>query len=424
VSDYKALGDLERRAFVDQLNFFCHPSEEVSNPDQLMGRDRALNELRDSFETNGMNSFVWGLRGVGKTSLVHTACAKFSDTVRLAAAVACEKGSSSNDLLNDIFRRVVKDGKVDIKDKNLAGKLSLYGLTLSGSGGKLRERVEIDSVNHASDFLSTILTADFERRRDWVIVVDEFDQLENQDTIDFFTALAKQISVDKLPVKFVFCGVAANLNDLIGSHESVDRYLKAVELKPLLDGHIIDISKYVAFNMKVELHWGQLTRIAQIAAGYPHFAHVIMNEIIRAAYEQTPDAIDISAEVYRFGVQRAASGAATRLQNAYDAATKKGTDKYIEVLWSVADGQLLEKQFKSIRDDYARIMGARADRKALSNETHFRNHLNALCKPSHGSVLKRGKVGWYKFADPMLRSYVRMIAFSSDMDLGEESFEN
>jgi uncharacterized protein len=77
----KNLEHMERKEFVDHLNFFVHPSNEVSNPEQLKGRSSQLNQLRDAFETNGMNAFVWGLRGVGKTSLVHTACEKFSDTV-------------------------------------------------------------------------------------------------------------------------------------------------------------------------------------------------------------------------------------------------------------------------------------------------------------------------------------------------------
>ncbi len=416
------LGKMERKDFIHRLNFFVHPSEEVSNPDQLKGRASQLTQLRDAFETKGMNAFVWGLRGVGKTSLVHTACEKYRGTVQLAAAVSCEKESSFNDLLNDVFRRVEHGGKVNLRDAKIGLKLSAYGFTLEGQKSGSRERIEISTVNNASDFLRTILPNDHQSGREWVIVIDEFDQLENKKTLDSFTALAKQISVDKLPIKFVFCGVASNLNDLIGSHESVDRYLKAVALPPLLDGYIMEIIEYISENFGISLEKGQRTRIAQIACGYPHFAHVIMGEILRTAYEDAPDSAVISADVYKKGIQKAAKGAATRLQTAYDKATKKGSDKYIEVLWSVADGQLLDKQFKAIRDDYLRIMQARKGREAINDEQNFRNHLNSLCEPSHGSVIRRGKVGWYRFSDPMFRSYVRMVAHNSDIDLGEESF--
>ena len=416
------LSKMDRKQFIDQLNFFVHPSEEVSNPEQLKGRTAQLTQLRDAFETNGMNAFVWGLRGVGKTSLVHTACEKYQETVRLAAAVSCEKNSTFNDLLNDIFRRVIHSGKISINDRKLGAKLSAYGVTLEGQKGGFREKLEITSVNNASDFLNTILPPDYENGREWVIIIDEFDQLENKQTLGSFTALAKQISVDKLPIKFVFCGVASNLNDLIGSHESVDRYLKAIELPPLLDGFIMEIVDYIALNFGISMAKGQITRIAQIACGYPHFAHVIMREILGTAYERAPNLASISSEIYKEGIQKAAKGAATRLQNAYDKAIKKGTDKYIEVLWSVADGQLLDKQFKAILSDYSRLMLVRRGREVIYDEQNFRNHLNSLCQVSHGAVVKRGKVGWYSFSDPMFRSYVRMIAHNSDIDLGEESF--
>lgn len=421
MSDYF---NLPRREFINYVNQFIHPSEEVSDPAQLMGRDSALNQLRDAFETNGMNAFIWGQRGVGKTSLVHTACTKYAETVKLAAAISCHKESTFNELINDIYRRVIQQGKVPLSSNNFKAKLSAFGLSLEGQKDGFREKIEISSVNHASDFLRTILPTDFDNGKEWIIIVDEFDLLENKNTIDFFTTLAKQLSVDKAPVKFVFCGVASNLNDLIGSHESVERYLKAIELRPLLDGHIMDIIDYISKNFDAKMYRGQLTRIAQIACGYPHFAHLIMREVITGLYEEEPKSKEVSAETFKSAVQRAAKSAATRLQVAYDSATKKGTDKYIEVLWAVADGQLLDKQFKSIRSDYKKIMSQRIDREAIEDEQKFRSHLNNLTKPSHGAVLQRGKVGWYHFTDPMFRSYVRMVAHGDDVDLGDESFRD
>ena len=150
--------------------------------------------LRDAFETNGLNAFVWGLRGVGKTSLVHTACNKYSDTVRMAVAIACQAQSSYNDLMDDLVRRVVASGKVNISDKALKARLSGFGLTIEGQTNTIKDHVEIWTVNHASDLLETILPPDYSTGKEWVIILDEFDQLENAETIQFFTALAKQIS--------------------------------------------------------------------------------------------------------------------------------------------------------------------------------------------------------------------------------------
>lgn len=240
-----------RRKFVDRLNHFVHPGEEISNPEQLKGRDGPMLLLRDAFETNGLNAFVWGLRGVGKTSLVHTSCNQFNDTVQLATAIACQRHSTYNELLDDLVRRLINDGKVDVKSSSTKAGLSAFGLSIEGTSKAVRDHIEIRSVNHGSDLLGTIMPADHATRRDWVVIVDEFDQLENIETIEFSTSLAKQISVDKRAVKFVFCGVASNLNDLIGTHESVERYIKAISLDPLSADHIIDISRFIAQNFEV-----------------------------------------------------------------------------------------------------------------------------------------------------------------------------
>lgn len=413
-----------RKEFNDHLKQYVHPSEEISNPSQLVGRSEELDKLRDCFETSGAHAFVWGLRGVGKTSLVHTACSEHHSLVQLGAAIGCEKTSTKNGLMTDLYRRVVKSGKVDLDSSSSKAKLDVLGLLTIEKGKKVSlPRIEVDSINHASDFLATIFEPDHLWQRDWLVIIDEFDQLEDQETIDFFTALAKQLSVDKVPVKFVFCGVASSLNDLIGSHESIDRYVRAVQLEPLLSGDILNIADNIANEFGITLSQGQRMRIAQIACGYPHFAHVIMMEILKECFEKKLEHSDLPAEYYKAGVQRSAKAAATRLQRAYENASRKGTDRYIEVLWAVADGQHLVKQFKSIKDDYERIIELRPDRVPFEKEQHLRNHLNLLCK-GENAVLRRGKVGWYEFVDPMFRSYVRLKAHESGAELGDESFKD
>ncbi|MEJ6500578.1 MAG: hypothetical protein QNL54_03575 [Rhodobacterales bacterium] len=288
--------------------------------------------------------------------------------------------------------------------------------------GGFREQLQIDTVNHGSDFLNTILPPDHADGKQWVIIIDEFDQLKNTETIDFFTALSKQMSVDKVKVKFAFCGVASNLNDLIGSHESVERYIRAVDLRPLRSGDIMDIVDKISYEFVIKLSKGQQTRIAQISCGYPHFAHLIMSEMIKQCLDFKYRKEEITADIYKASIQRAAKGAATRLQTAYETATRRGTDRYIEVLWAAADGQLLVKQFKNIREDYKRIMEARSDREGIDEEQLLRNQLNALCKDD--APLHRRKVGWYEFDDPMFRSYVRLVAHENGVELGDESFKD
>ena len=180
MNDHKTIWSMDRKNFIDAVNHFTHPSDEISNPDQLKGREKQLSQLRDVFDTNGSHAIIWGLRGVGKTSLVHTACEKYSESVRLAAAVSCEKNSTFSDLMNDVFRRVANDGKIEFKYKDLKASFAAFGFTIEGGRWFNKEKIEIQSVNSASDLLNIIFQPDYEKGRIWIIIIDEFDMLKNQ----------------------------------------------------------------------------------------------------------------------------------------------------------------------------------------------------------------------------------------------------
>jgi hypothetical protein len=416
--------ELTRPEFVALKKQYVHPSSEVSQPDQLIGRDKTLNLMQAAFEREGANVFIWGRRGVGKTSLAHSAIAKFSDAVSVGPAVGCERNSTPASLFQDIARRAIARNKSLISSSSLKLKLEALGLSVEGQLGGFRPSTEISSINQASELLGTLFPADFERGRKTAVIIDEFDQLNERSTIDFLTSLAKQMSVDAIDVKLVFCGVAANLEALIGSHESVGRYIAAVRLDPLTDDNIWSIVERIVSEFGLVIHRGQLIRIGQIACGYPTFAHLIADEILNVAFETRMIQGQVMQDVFNEAMRRAAASAATHLQGAYEAATMKGTDRYVEVLWSAAHGpHIKERQFKDVNDDYFRIMASRSGRKSLGSEKNVRNHLNALCSDANGAVLERLKTGWYRFKDPMFRGYVRMIAYNEGVELGDESFQ-
>ena len=148
----KHFTELDRSEFVGRLNHFVHPSEEVSIPEQLVGRDSKLSSLRDCFETRGSHVFVWGAARGWQNVAVHSACAKFHEIVELATAVGCQPDSTVDGLFSDICRRVINGGKVKVKDKSYIDKIGAFGITISAQMGGFRELIQVQSVNYASDF--------------------------------------------------------------------------------------------------------------------------------------------------------------------------------------------------------------------------------------------------------------------------------
>lgn len=233
---------LPRPEFRDRVNHALHPREEIDVPDQLKDREAELLSLRDCFETPGAQAFIWGLKGVGKTSLAHTACEAHSHIVKKVAAVGCEADTSFRGLLTDITRKVVSAGLVKLDGNKTGAKFSLWGLEISRENNAVSGELQIDSVNHAVDLFNTILGLHQFSGTFPVVIIDEFDRLENDETKRRLTDLVKALSVGGAKVQLIICGIANSLNEILELHASSPRYLHQVEVKPLSLGGMLQIS--------------------------------------------------------------------------------------------------------------------------------------------------------------------------------------
>ncbi len=414
---------LDRSEFRNRLDHFLHPSGNVSLPAQLKGRIEPLRQMQDCFETRGAQAFIWGPRGVGKTSLGHTACEVHKELVKISAAISCGKSTSFSQLMNDIFVKVIHANKLPLSQKQLKASFEGFGFNFEGGMPAMMNEVMIENVNAASALLNTIFSYSNFPNEFPVVVIDEFDLLENQETLELLSSLLKQMTVDDIRVQFIFCGVAKDLDGLLGAHESVERYVYGVELAPLSFEAVIEIIADIEAEFDVSFHRGQQIRIAQISSGYAGFTHLILKNILLAAFEENFMKSDISDELYKLGIHRSAEQAATRLKSAYEKAIRQGTDRYVELLWATANNQHLDRQFKDIVSDYEKIMDNRPHRSGFDtskkNAIDLRNALNSLHKRNY---LHKGKSGWYSFVDPMFRSYVRLMAERENVPLGDESF--
>lgn len=138
---------LGRADFRGKLDYFLHPSNHIELPDQLYGREKSLIEMLDGFETSGAHPFIWGVRGVGKTSLGHTACHKHSDVVNLASVVACGKEFSFQDLIDDILLDAYKKSKLSFSLSSIKAALKAYGFEISTEFDGIRSLKGSFSVN-------------------------------------------------------------------------------------------------------------------------------------------------------------------------------------------------------------------------------------------------------------------------------------
>jgi Cdc6-like AAA superfamily ATPase len=411
-----------RKNFRGRLDHILHPSRHIELREQLKGREKALNEMLDAFETPGAHPFIWGSRGIGKTSVGHTACTVYDDEVELCAVVACSPETSFRTLIQDIVNACAANRPALLKNAKIKAQFKVLGLTLSGETGDLLYVSENLSPNQAASIMTQVVTPqDIDKAP--CIIIDEFDRLSEDKTFQSIADMLKQMSVTNSPVKIIFCGVTRDLDDLLSAHESVDRYVQGVELKPLSHDAVWEIVDDVENEFAVRFHRGQRVRISQISCGYPHFAHLILKYSLLKMFEDEICAEEVDTSVFDAALKTSAEKAATRLRTAYESAIRKGTDRYIEVMFALANGPHLNRQFKDIAEDYKRIIESRPHRSGydvdVNNGQDLRNALESLTKRK---FLRKGKSGWYEFEDPMLRGYVRLVAEQEGVELGDSVF--
>ena len=272
-----------------------------------------------------------------------------------------------------------------------------------------------------------------------VVIVDEFDRLEKDK--ELFGDFIKQIGDRVIPVRLVFCGVAHELSELLGSHPSAPRHITTVLLDRLGWEPRMQIVQDAAHLLNIDFQRDHVFRMAAISDGYPYYVHLIGTEAVRVHhYSKHVSNRTVSSDEFNDAVARSVENTMLDLKRLYDDATKKYTssDEAVAtvsenelVLWAAASHPDLERSGTSIFQDYVRLKQilqrqgrANADARDVSEKEHrrlFNNRLQAPKRNTHGEVFKSDKRGWYYFEQPMLRGYCRLVAHKkTGIELGRE----
>jgi hypothetical protein len=296
------------------------------------------------------------------------------------------------------------------------------GATQSGLGIEVRNAdpltaPDIRTINDAIDQIRSLTPR---QGPPAIAIVDEFDQLSAVTDKKFVADLIKQLSDQNIDLRLMICGIGSSLDELIGVHLSTDRYLAAIPLPPLSHDARWQIINTGADAFGISIERNSVIRIGQLSDGYPYYVHLMGEQIFWEAFDDPNPTATITMDHYSKGLRAAIEEAQTSLRNAYDLAVQKHNNSkdYEEVLWSVADGPLLQRPTSEIYDkSYLRIKNDQRGSVALPKDK-FYQRLNALKKAAHGSIVIGNRQGWYSFRENILRGYVRLRAEREGMQIG------
>ena len=344
-----------------------------------------MRRLIDVANQEGQHAIIYGERGVGKTSLANVLSSHlepFTSETIASAKVNCSRESTYKQIWNSLFRHVGLPMKDEFSD-----------LTLD-------------------DVFDTLRGDD---TRKLILIVDEFDRIEDPDVDSLFADTIKTLSDFNVDTTLILVGVADDVDDLIAEHESINRCLVQIPLPrmPLDELKEILIAGIEAVGM--EISQDAISQVCTVSLGLPHYVHALGLTSGRVAIDGRRT--DIDTGDVRSAMNTLVSESQQTILRQFDmaVASPRRQNFYFQVLLACAlspTDQLGYFRPADVREPYSHIMGQRQD------IASFARHLQGLCTDNRGAVLHRfgGPRRYrYRFSDPIMQPYVLMRGLDSGL---------
>ncbi|MGK7754376.1 MULTISPECIES: AAA family ATPase [unclassified Roseovarius] len=388
------------------------PARPLQSAEFLRGRHQQLAEIKQALYQPGRHILIHGLRGVGKSSLAQTAAyalAREQDPI----LVGCDRHSTFQSIVREIFDEVDRrDPRLRQRASEVSGSFSRFGLTFGGKVQEVKGAAELPaSTNDAVRLVQYLCEVCASAP---VIVIDEFDLVEDRDEQERFATFIKLVSDKHVNAKFIFCGIGESVDAIMSAHGSADRYFHTVGLGQLPWEAREEIITTAADAVGVDVDRDTSIRIARISDGFPHYVHFLSEKLFWQVFYKKSDGV---ATPNDFGeaMLAASQSMEMRLRAPYEKATRKYNNDYETVLWAVADGHELIRPSKEIFASYETMMRQLSDEPL--DRAKFNQRLNSLKKTSHAAILTGSRAGWYEFTEKMVRGYVRLRAETAGVEL-------
>lgn len=413
-----AIQNLTNQEFFEKLNKVIRPSAPISSFEMLFGREKQVNEIESALYADGRHVFIYGDRGVGKTSLAQTVAIKLQ-THNDPIFVGCEPSSTLSSIVNDILIKA-KVSSTSVSEMTLGASLSMMGTGISAQH-KRTDKSSAYTINSVSSAVTALSSLPGHHSPVPHIVIDEFDQIESVEERKNFGRLIKALGDQNLKIKLIFTGISDSLHSLIGGHLSSERQIHQTPLEALPWSGRDEIIDKAFSEFDLDLSKDVKFKISGLSDGYPHYVHLLCEKILQVAFCQDEIVKQIDQRLFLEGLSDAVSSVAETLKYDYVKATHCRPEYFHHMLWAMADSGDLQREKKTIAFSYHQICEKKAYNKL--EEKQFDRQFSKLKTEEYGTVIipaLEGRKGWFRFKENMLRGYVRMMAELNGVQLDFE----
>lgn len=407
--------------FTKKLNEHISASGPVKSIQQLFGREKELSLIEEALYANGRHVFIYGDRGVGKSSLAAAAAAQYQSADNSPIQIGCGPDTKFYETIENLTDRVMK---------SLAGSyehtitqtlnIKIYSISWKNTTKKI-EVPKVDSMYSAVNATEEIAKYHSEQP---VVIIDEFDQIESDTERKLFATFLKDLGDRGVNVKFVFTGVATSLEKLLGSHESSFRQLHTIGLERLGWSAREDIVRDAALAFSLSVDQEVCFTIAKISNGFPYYAHLIMEKLLWIAFNDDQLISHLDLKLFEEALKDAIISIGAHLKRPYEQATSHRAPDYTEILWATSDSEDTIRYSDAIFSSYLRIHekihGKNPPPEFLPlPQATFQIKLRDLKKKQYGAIIETAldRKGLYTYRENILRGFIAMKAQESGVEL-------
>jgi GTPase SAR1 family protein len=400
---------VDKEHFFEKLHKIVSPSSPVGTTKLLFGRKREIESIEEALYAKGRHCFIYGERGVGKSSLAYSIANIFQADDKPYIIVNCAKASTFESIMNFIIYELTDGKELTSDTRSLGGKIGILGVNGTASNKKTFKQKSIEAYDEGT-FASLLAKYSREYSSTTVIVIDEFDTILDLAEKEKFAVLIKALSNIDCSVKLIFTGIATSLTDLLGGHGSSVRQIHQEFIQPLSWDGRFDIIDRAFREFDLKLPEDIRFKISGLSDGYPSYIHLICEKLITESFKNGFEK-PVDFDQFLKALDKAIDSIAEDIRKDYDKATNGRDELYHYVLWAMADSADQIRHIDHILDSYEMV--CRAVSVPQMDKEKFEKIFKGLRTQSSGNIVVRGldkRPKWWRFKESLVRGLIRMYA--------------
>lgn len=378
---------------IQLLNKVFSPSSPIKKTDFFSGRIIQIEKVCDVINEEGQHGIIFGERGVGKTSFANIISESLTNVYPVK--ITCNKKDTFINLWQQAFHNIQ------------------FSTTTEGIGFKPEEREEILNLGNILDDNSKFFNSDIISNlnainQKFLFIFDEFDNIENNKIRSDFADLIKSFSDNNTNSTIIIVGIADDINELIGNHQSLERCLKQIKMPRMSKSECEEIITNGLSKLELSINETVKKNIIEFSSGFPHYIHLLCKYGCKELIENGRS--DFSQPYLKIAISKGIENTNEKLKASYRVATINNTtsEKWMYILYACALCKL-DNYNCFEKSQIVGLYNILTKKKATSNTLSY--NLKQLCLPERGEILQKigkGLHSRYRFTNPMMHAFIKL----------------